>query len=40
MQNILRRDRFPANTGFGKGHIFGNTAIEVMTHHQHIQMFF
>ena len=40
VQDIFGGDGFAANAGFSKGHIFGNAAIQVVTHHQHIQVFF
>ncbi len=38
MQDILRRDRFLANTAFREGNVLGDRAVQVMTHHQHVQM--
>ena len=39
VQNILCCDGFAPNTAFGKRDILGNARVEVMTHHQHIEMF-
>ena len=38
MQNIFSGNGFLANAGIGKGHVFGNIGIKVMTDHEHIQM--
>ena len=40
MQDILGRDGFPANAALGKGDIFGDGFVEVVTHHQHVEVFF
>ena len=39
VQNIFCRDGFPADTRFGKRHVFGDIRIEMVADHQHIQMF-
>ena len=39
MQNIFCRNCFRAYPGISKGYIFRNRFIQVMTNHQHIQMF-
>ena len=39
MQNILCRDGFLADAAFGKGQIFRNRTVEMVAHHQHIEMF-
>ena len=38
MQNILRRDGLLADAAFGKSEIFGDRRIEMVAHHQHIEM--
>ena len=38
MQHIFGSDCFPANAGFGKGHVFGDIRIEVVANHQHVEM--
>ena len=40
VQNILSRDGFTANTAFCKGDVFWNGFVEMMTDHQHVEMFF
>ena len=40
MQDILGRDGLLADAAFGKGHILGDRAVEVMADHQHVQMLF
>ena len=40
MQNILGRNRFTPDTALGKGHILRNRFIQMVTDHQHIEMFF
>ena len=39
MQNIFGGDGFTANPAFGKGHVFGDGTIQMVTDHQHVQMF-
>src|SRR6185436_8430499 len=39
VQNIFGRDGFTANAAFGEGDVFGQARIEVMTDHQHVEMF-
>ena len=39
MQNVFRGDGFAANAAFGKRHILGDTRVQMMAHHQHIEMF-
>ena len=36
MEYIFGGNGLSANARFGKGHIFGNVGIQVMTDHQHI----
>ena len=38
MQNIFCCNGFFANTAFGKGQIFGNATVQMVAHHQHVQM--
>ena len=40
MQDILGGDGFPADAGFGERHIFGDAPIQVVAHHQHVQVLF
>ena len=39
MQNILGRNRLTPDTTLGKGHILRNRFIQMVTNHQHIEMF-
>ena len=39
MQDILGRDGFPADAAFGECHVFGDGFIQMVTDHQHVQMF-
>ncbi len=39
MQNIFRSDGFAANTRFRKRDIFRNGWVEMVAHHQHVEMF-
>ncbi len=39
MQDVFRRDGFPADAGIGEGHIFRDVRIQVVAHHQHVQVF-
>src|SRR5262249_33668872 len=39
MQNVLGSYGLLANTAFGKSDVLGNTAVEVMRDHQHIERF-
>ncbi len=39
VKNIFCSNGFPADTRFSKRHIFSNRRIQMMAHHQHIQMF-
>ena len=38
MQDILGGDRLLADAAFGEGHILGDRRIEVVAHHQHVEM--
>ena len=38
MQDILGRDGLLADAAFGEGKIFGNGRIEMVAHHQHVEM--
>ena len=38
VQDILRRDGFFADAAFGEGEILGDRGIEMVAHHQHVQM--
>ena len=38
VQDILGRNGFAANARLGKRHILGNGRVEVMAHHQHVEM--
>ncbi len=38
MKNILGGNGFATNAGIGKGHVFRNIRVEVVTDHQHIEM--
>src|SRR5258708_3440478 len=40
MEDVLGRYRFPADAALGEGDIFGNSGIEVMSHHHHIEGLF
>ena len=40
MQNILSRNRLAPDTTLCKGHILRNRFIQMVTDHQHIEMFF
>ena len=40
MQNILSRDRLTPDATLGKGYILWNRFIQMVTDHQHIEMFF
>ena len=39
MQDVLGCDRLAPNPAFRKRKVFSNRCIEVMTHHQHVEMF-
>ena len=39
MKDILCSNSFTANPGLGEGNILGDARIEMMAHHEHIQMF-
>ena len=38
VQDVLGRDGLPADAAFGEGDILGDRRIEVMAHHQHVEM--
>ena len=38
MKNIFRGDRLAANAAFGKGDVFRDFRIEVVTNHEHVEM--
>ena len=40
MQDVLGGDGFAPDTAFGKGHVLGDRLVEVVTDHQHVEMFF
>ena len=40
MQDIFGCDGFATDTALGKGDVFGDGFIKVMTHHKHIKMLF
>nr|GEU28209.1 hypothetical protein [Tanacetum cinerariifolium] len=39
VQDVLGGDSFAADARFGKRHVFDNRRIEVVAHHQHVQVF-
>ena len=39
VQDVFRRDGFPADAGIGKGHVFRDVRVQVVAHHQHVQVF-
>ncbi len=39
MQDVFGGDGFAADAAFGEGHVFGNARVQVVTHHQHVQVF-
>src|SRR5690554_1810769 len=39
VQDVFRRDGFPADAGIGKGNVFRDVRVQVVTHHQHVQVF-
>ena len=39
VQDVLGGDRFAADAALGKGDVLGDARIEVMAHHQHVEMF-
>ncbi len=39
MENVFRRDGFTPDTGFSESHVLGNFRAEVVTDHQHVEMF-
>ena len=38
VEDVLGGDRFAADARFGKGHVLGNARIEVVAHHQHVEV--
>ena len=38
VQNVFRRDGLFADAAFGEGEIFGDRGIEMVAHHQHVEM--
>ena len=38
MQDILRCDGFAADAAFGEGHVLGQTGVQMMANHQHVEM--
>ena len=38
VQNIFGGDGFGADAGIGKGNVFGHAFVEVVAHHQHIEV--
>ena len=38
MQDVLGGDGFAADARLGKGHVFGNGRVQVVAHHQHVQV--
>ncbi len=38
VQDVLSRDGFAPDTAFGESHVFGDFRIEVVAHHQHVEM--
>ena len=38
MEDVLGGDRFAADARFGEGHVLGNARIEVVAHHQHVEV--
>jgi len=38
VQDILGRDRLLADAAFGKGQVLGDRRIEMVAHHQHVEM--
>src|SRR5690554_3401983 len=39
VQDVFRRDGFPADAGIGKGNVFRDVRVQVVAHHQHVQVF-
>ena len=39
VQNVLRGNGLAADAGFGEGHVLGDVRIQVVTDHQHVEMF-
>ena len=39
MQDILGGDGFAADAAFGKGHVLGDGFVEVVAHHEHVEVF-
>ena len=38
MQDVLGRDGFATDAAFGKGQVFGNGGVEVVAHHEHVEV--
>ena len=38
VQDVFRRDRFLSNPAFGERHVLRNVLVEMVAHHQHVQM--
>ena len=38
MQDVLGGDRLAADPAFGEGDILGDARVEMMAHHQHVEM--
>ena len=38
VEKVLGGDRFRADAGFGKGDVFGNAGVEVVAHHEHVEV--
>ncbi len=39
MKDVFGGNRLATDAAFGKGHVFGNARVQVMAHHQHVQVF-